>query len=295
LAKILPVLSLLLFTVIFKAEAGEKDSVDQRKLQTYAIGGAVLYTGTIIGLSEIWYSDKPKQSFRFFNDNAEWRQMDKFGHFYGSFQFSHATYKLLSNSGVTRQKAIWYGTLAGPLMLLPIEILDGFSSGYGASAGDLIANSLGGVLMGSQYALWNEIRIAPKFSFWPSGLASKRPEILGNGLTEELIKDYNGQTYWFSFDIYAIAGKKKNFPKWLNFAVGYGAENMVHARDYVNRQMGYNAINQYYLALDIDLKYFKTGSKFLNTVLYLMDLVKFPAPGLMYNRNEGISFHPIIF
>ena len=37
----------------------------------------------------------------------------------------------------------------------------------------------------------------PKFSFHQTKFASQRPETLGASLNEQILKDYNGQTYWF--------------------------------------------------------------------------------------------------
>jgi hypothetical protein len=45
---------------------------------------AVLASGALIGLNQLWYSDYPKSEFHFINDNADWLQMDKGGSFYSS-------------------------------------------------------------------------------------------------------------------------------------------------------------------------------------------------------------------
>jgi hypothetical protein len=47
--------------------------------------------------------------------------------------------------------------------LTAVEVLDGFSSEWGASSGDIIANA--SALLVSQELLWKEQRITPKFSF----------------------------------------------------------------------------------------------------------------------------------
>ena len=49
-----------------------------------------------------------------------------------------------------------------------IEILDGQSAEWGASSGDLIANSLGSFLAIGQELKWNEQRIQLKYSYIPS-------------------------------------------------------------------------------------------------------------------------------
>ena len=113
----------------------------------------------------------------------------------------------------------------GIIFQTPIEVLDGLSVTYGASWGDLTANTLGlGILIG-QLLLWDQERIHPKFSFFPTSLARLRPNVLGDNMIEQALKDYNGQTNWFAFDIKPWLREQSRFPDWL--CVGYGAHNMV--------------------------------------------------------------------
>ncbi len=146
---------------------------------------------TLVGLNELWYKDSEKEPFHFFNDNNEWKQVDKVGHFYSAFYFSYGTSKALTWCGLPQQKANLWGALTGFLVLVPIEVLDGFSADYGASVGDLAADAAGSAFFLGQSALWNEIRIQPKFSFRRTSYAPLRPEVLGDGLATELFKDYN--------------------------------------------------------------------------------------------------------
>ena len=88
-----------------------------------------------------------------------------------------------------------------------------------------------------QYYLWDELRIVPKFSFSRSPYAQQRPNVLGSNLLEEILKDYNGQTYWFSANIYSFLHDESLFPKWLNVALGYGGEQMVFAEIHDNKAL----------------------------------------------------------
>ena len=274
--------------------AQTEDSLHNKKLRKMALitGGA--YTVSMIGLNELWYSDFPRSSFHFFNDNNEWKQLDKVGHFYSAFHISKTGIYLLKKSGIPDKKAHLWGGLLGVMLLTPIEVLDGFSEEYGASWGDVVANTAGSALAWGQYALWDEVRIKPKYSFSQSSLAAQRPNVLGDGLHEEFIKDYNGQTYWLSFDISAF-DKKQTFPKWLNLALGYGAENMIFAHDQDNIAADLIPYRQYYLALDLDLSHIHSDSKFVNTLLYVVDLIHIPAPTLEYNKQQGWKFHALMF
>ena len=45
-----------------------------------AIGESALATVTTLWLNYLWYKKFPRSKFHFFNDNAEWLNMDKLGH-----------------------------------------------------------------------------------------------------------------------------------------------------------------------------------------------------------------------
>ncbi len=266
-------------------------TINKKRLRIFSIGGTVAYGATLAGLSHLWYSDAERQSFRFFNDNTEWKQIDKVGHFFSSFYFSYGTSRALQWCQVPPQKSDLIGSLVGFGVMLPIEILDGFSDAYGASTGDLIANAAGSAFFLGQSRLWNEIRIYPKFSFHRTKYAELRSDLLGNDLTSEILKDYNGQTFWLSVDM----DKFLRFPKWLNFAVGYGAEGMVYARDYQNTNAGYpNPYRQYYLSIDFDLSGIKTKSKVLKTLLFVANMIKIPAPTVEFSNNS-VKFRALYF
>jgi hypothetical protein len=268
------------------------DSTKQKRiLKTLAISAATSYTVGMIGLHQMWYKDAPRESFHFFNDNQEWKQMDKLGHFYSTFQLSLITSKGLQHGFIRERKADLIGSLVGFGVMLPIEVFDGFSAAYGASTGDLIANAGGAGFYLGQKFLWNEVRIHPKFSFHRSPYAALRPTVLGDHLSSEVLKDYNGQTYWLSVDV----DKFIDFPKWLNIAIGHGAEGMVYARTHENREAGYGtAYRQFYIALDLDLTAFKSRSKVLNTLLFVGNMVKIPTPTLCFS-HRGTTFVPFYF
>ncbi|QOI98438.1 MAG: DUF2279 domain-containing protein [Flammeovirgaceae bacterium] len=260
--------------------------INQKRLYTVLIAGGAGYTATLIGLNQLWYAQSERQSFRFFNDNKEWKQVDKVGHFFAAFHFSSATSATLQWSNIEKHKANLWGSVTGFLILLPIEILDGFSADYGASGGDLLANAAGSAFFLGQSLIWNEIRIQPKFSFQRTGYPALRTDgTLGTGMPSEIIKDYNGQTYWLSVNL----DKFLHFPKWLNLAFGYGAHEMVYARDHDNQAAGYNAFRQYYVGLDFDLSHIRTKSKVFNTILFLVNMVRLPAPAFQFSKN-GTSF-----
>ena len=276
---------LLLVTITPPSYSQPIDSVttiNSTRLKTVIIGSTVAYTGIIIGLSSVWYSQYDKQEFQFFNDAGEWKQVDKVGHFYSAFQLSSIGSRTLQWSGVSKKKSDLTGSITSFAVMSSIEVLDGFSAGYGASASDLLANALGAGFYLGQQALWHETKIYPKFSFHSTEYAEQRPEALGSTLMEQMIKDYNGQTYWLSADV----DKFVKFPRWLNLAVGYGAEDMLYANEEDNLNNGLNPYRQFYLGIDFDLTAIKSRSKFLNSLIYVVNMIKLPAPTLEFSQGK---------
>lgn len=273
---------LFLISVQLFAQDTTSTKKNNQRLIYLSAGTGVVYTGSMFALHQLWYKDFERQPFTFFNDNHEWKQMDKLGHVYSAFQISSIGSRSLQWAGVESAKSDLIGSVVAFGLLLPIEIFDGYSAAYGASLGDLAANALGAGLYYSQSKLWNEIRLHPKVSFQRSAYASLRPEVLGNNYITEFIKDYNGQTQWLSVDV----DKFTPFPKWLNIAIGYSANGMVYARDTQNNQMGYTAYRQYFLAIDPDLQAIKSNSKFVRTLLYFVNMIKIPAPAIEFSQGK---------
>lgn len=263
-----------------------------------AIAGTfICYGVTLTGLNELWYADYPRAGFHFFNDNAEWLQMDKLGHSFTSYYESILGMELLKWCGVKEKKAIAYGGLWGILLQTPIEVLDGFSSKWGFSTGDGIANVMGSALAISQELLFNEQKLIFKFSYFPSDYASKRPEILGNSFMTSLLKDYNAQTIWLSTSLNNLTGKRKIFPDWLCLSVGYGASGMLGGDSNPDEFENINRYRQFYLSFDVNTLKLKGKNKFVNSLLTVVSFIKFPAPALEFNNNDGnnFRFHLISF
>ena len=202
---------------------------------------------------------------------------------------------MLRWAGVPEKKAILYGGLLGVALQTPIEIFDGYQEDYGASVGDLVANTVGSASVVAQELAWQEVRIMPKFSFHTTRYADMRPNVLGSNLGEQVLKDYNGQTYWLSVDVGDFLKEESKYPKWLNIAVGYGAQQMVYNDPEANKAAGLDHYRQYYLSPDLNLMHFKGRSKVWNTALYVLSIIKIPAPALEYNRKDGLKMHALYF
>lgn len=182
-----------------------------------------------IGLKYLWYKNFPKSKFHFFNDNGEWMNMDKVGHATSVYNISAGQYNAMRWCGVNKNSATLIGGLTGLAYLTIVEISDGFSAEWGFSKGDMAANIIGSsIFMGQQYA-WGEQRIQMRFTYHKTIYSQLNPKELGRNYWQNLLKDYNGQTYWLSFNISSFLKKPNNFPRWMNADIGYGAEGMIGA------------------------------------------------------------------
>lgn len=273
------------------------DSLDKIRQNSIVIAESVLAAGALVGLNKLWYADYPQSNFHFTNDNSEWLQMDKLGHSFSSYHLGRFGAEMLQWSGASKKNQLIYGAGLGFAFLTAVEVLDGYSSEWGASTGDVIANASGTALYISQELLWKEQRITPKFSFHTTQFAAYRPDVLGRSLSEQILKDYNGQTYWLSTNLYSFS-KGSKIPKWLNLAVGYGANGMVSGNIENNPQNSTQKVErfrQFYLSFDVDLTKIETKSHFLKTIFSVFNTIKIPAPTIEYSANEGLKGHWLYF
>lgn len=272
------------------------DTLNTSRRNAVIITEASMATLTLVGLNQLWYADYPKSKFHTLNDNNQWLQMDKLGHVFSAYQLGRLGANTLHWSGVSKQDQLIYGSTIGVAFLTVVEVFDGYSEEWGFSWGDMAANVTGAGLYVGQELLWKEQRFTIKYSFHRTDYAPQNPEVLGNGFSEEFLKDYNGQTYWLSINLHAFF-KESKIPSWLNVALGYGAEGMISGsntndNDVVQEQ---NPYRQFYLSLDVDLTRIKTNSHVLRTIFDVFNVIKVPFPALEFNDKNGIKFHGIYF
>ena len=276
---------IFLFINIICASNYDTLNLNKRKNTCYLVGfGGTVFAHT--ALSQLWYKDYPKSKFHFLNDNQNWLQIDKCGHAFSSYYLGVAGIESAKWAGVPKNKQ-WKWALFGTIFQTPIEVFDGFSSGWGASTGDLVANSFGTILSAGQHAIWQEQKIKMKFSFHPTGYADIRSNVLGKNWNEHLLKDYNGQTYWLTY-----SPIKKH--KWIGLAIGYGASGMIGGEDNIwkdknNITQDYSYMKryrQYYLSLDIDFTQIKTKSRNLKTLFYILNGIKVPMPTIEFSKQK---------
>ena len=262
---------------------------NDHKLRNIIIFEASTYSLAIVGFNELWYKNYEKSRFHFINDNASWLQMDKMGHLATSYYSGVVGIKAYKWTGLNSNKAIWIGGLSGTFFNTTIEILDGFSANWGASVGDLVANSLGSMLAISQELYWKNQRIQIRYSYSRSDISNNNTDLFGDSFIQRSLKDYNGQTYWLSCNINSFFNTNY-IPKWLNFAVGHSANGMMAASNQTND----NRVRQFLLSFDIDLSRIEFENKFINTLIHTFGFIKIPLPTLEFS-NSNFKFHPIYF
>jgi uncharacterized protein YfiM (DUF2279 family) len=281
-------------------DTSDTEQCHQRQILTASALGTA-YVGVMTGLYELWYKDYPQSSFHFFNDNSEWLQMDKAGHFYSAYHLGEFGYHASRFSCVPEIKAVWLGGATGLLFLTGIEVFDGFSAGWGASWGDMMANTAGYLLFAGQQHFWKQQRFRLKYSYFPSVYAEYRPDVLGNSFASRLLKDYNAQTLWLSFSPATFAEHKNSvWPKWLCFSFGYSADGMIGGTmnpTEVNGQIipAFNRQRQFYMSLDVDFSSIKSNLKIVKILLYGLNMVKVPFPAFSYSSYDKVQWHLLYF
>lgn len=273
---------------IKNSKLNDQKTETSKRLKWVVGGIALAYSFIVLALSTAWYSDQMIQPFHFFNDLPEWKQLDKFAHLFWAFHVCTMASRMLRWGGL-HERANSVGTILGFLIVSSIEILDGFSVGYGASLFDLMANALGSILFFFQLKVWKHIKVFPKVSFHFTSFAALRPSLLGDGFFQEILKDYNGQTFWYSWN-----PEKKWWPSFLSIAIGVGAEGMIYGRDAENELHNFSPYRKFFFSLDLNPQYFQSKQKWVQAVIYPLTIFKCPAPAIEFS-TQGIRWHWFYF
>ena len=268
------------------------------------IGTSIFYgsgwVGSTLALQFVWYKDFDKSDFHFFDDSHEWMQMDKMGHTYSAWSFSRLAGDLYEWSGIDHKKSAIIGGSLGFAYLSKFEFLDAYNEAWGFSWADVGANFAGSAIYFGQEYFWNDQRIKMKFSYSNSGLAQYRPNVLGNSFSTRMLKDYNGQTYWLSFNPWVIANKESKIPEWITLSAGYSIHNHLigdgstYVYDDGSSTLSFTPFRQYYLSLDVDFEKIPTESRGLKLLFRALNYVKVPFPALEFSQN-GVGFKPFYF
>ena len=299
-----------------------KSQPDRARLIGLSAGIGLSYSAATVGLWQAWYANYPRGRFRFFNDWAEWRQMDKAGHAFSTYFESLWTGQLYHWAGMPQKKAAWIGFGGGMLFQTTLEVLDGFSTQWGFSWWDKAFNVAGGGLYLGQELGWGEQRIGmklsvhrPRYSTAPiyaldgsgasTSLKERGGDLYGTSFAELFFKEYNGQTIWLTVNPASFCQERPQWlPPWLNLAFGYGIENVFGGRSNTwtdaqglmfSAPAAYPRYSQFFFSLDLDWRRLPFKHPFLRFVFAALNIIKLPFPTLEYNSLGQWRFRPLYF
>ncbi|MBK6996519.1 MAG: DUF2279 domain-containing protein [Lewinellaceae bacterium] len=303
------------------------DSLHKGRLRVGIVAGSVLYSASMVGLYKAWYTDYPVGKFHTFNDLREWNQMDKMGHWLMSYNESRWGFGIAKWTGMRPRKAAWAGFVGGQLIQTSLEIFDGFSEQWGWSWSDVGFNALGSGLFLAQELSWHEQRISMKMSAMPvrypnepifpvhpqgseitTSLQKRADELYGTGPVNLFLKNYNTLVVWASVNPRSFLGERATWcPRWLNLALGMGADNVFEGFGYQWQQdkscIGNDCLTyrldpqrfprtrQFFLSPDVDLTRIPVKGRFWKALLYTANIFKFPAPALEWNNRGDVRWH----
>ena len=219
--------------------AREKSNINVLKFSSLV----AVTVGMSIGLHQLqknaWWNGQ-RGDFHIQNDWGYAMSMDKIAHFMEGGLIAKTMKGAFLWSGMNETSAMWFGALFSIAYMTDIEIEDGFATDWGYSPGDELANISGDIFSIAQ-DLWKPLQTEQiKWSYVPTN------DPLHKG---DFPDDYSGQVFWLSFDINKYFGEKfkKNWPEFLNVAIGYGVKDYDHYEPGGRQQLAY-------LGLDIDLR-----------------------------------------
>lgn len=226
--------------------------------------------------------------------------MDKVGHAFSAYFIGANTAAFMRWAGYNQKKSALIGAAAGMLFQTPIEVFDGYSQGWGASKGDMVANLSGTLFAGVQNYYWGRARVPMRVTFHYSEFADLRPNLLGSNLPERMLKDYNGQTYWIDLNPERMKVRPGWWPKWLGLNLGYGANGMLGGDDNVwtdskGRTFDFSTVpryRQYYIGPSLSFGYLeKHRSPWLRALGFVSERIRLPLPVMEWNRPFGAKMH----
>lgn len=296
------------------------DSLNNERLLLAGIGSTTIYGASSFSLYQTWYKKYPLTRFHFFNDWEEWERMDKAGHVYTAWMQSYLMYSVADWVGYSDRKSILVGAISSTLFQSTLEVLDGFSKNWGFSLSDMGANLLGTGLFTAQQYYWHEQRFLLKFSSFPityspeiingtgqEGQISyleRANQLFGSTIPNRLLKDYNAQNYWLSFNPESLTGEF-GWPDWLNLALGYSPGNIYGAKNntWIQDDILYDLTethpryHQFFIAPDVNWSKINTDIPFLKSLFRVLNVIKVPAPSLEVNDLDGVNliFHWVYF
>jgi len=215
----------------------------------------------------MWW--KGRKSPFHFNWQQDWTYAmgsDKFGHFFFGSVISTVYSQVFEWCGFERDKSVLYGALFAFGYQTFLEVRDGFSSEYGFSWGDFLANVLGESLpyWKNKYPFLRDLKF--KISLYPS-------ERFRHGSNRHIIDDYESIYDWISYPLYKIlpANFSRFIPRFINIAIGHSVKKL----DLPNARH-----HEFYIGLDWNLEELSGDCWLLKVVKKDLNFYRLPAPAV---------------
>ena len=244
----------------------------------------MLISGTLLGSMVVihvyqqsgWWRDN-RAPFHFQEDLVYGLNVDKIGHFYGTYLLEFFISRSMRWANVSEESSVWIGSGGALLFQTYVEVEDGFSN-WGFDRVDFASDVAGAAWPLGRYYLPYLRNFDLKLSYHSSDLLGNPGGIGFKGQKHLIIDDYEGQTFWMSFKIHQLVPEslRRYWPEFLCLAAGYGAREVA----------GPDPHRVYFLALDLDMTKIIPGeSGFLKSLGELMNYIHLPLPAVQFSPN----------
>ena len=251
---------------------------------------------SLVGINEVWYKNYARSDFHFFDDLKEWNGMDKIGHACTSYQLNKISHSLFEKNNI--KKPLLKSSVYTFGYMLGVELLDGYSTEWGFSIYDVIGNGLGTILYTLQERKFKNQPFEIKFSSHKSTYASCRPSLLGENRLQQILKDYNGQTYWLTFNYNELWNKRIKLFDYIDFAFGYSIDGFTGGHNnpeisscncLISNCNNLKRTSQFIFSVDLNTSKIKNKHPILGKFLLPFDIVKIPFPAFILNNSKNFK------
>ena len=251
---------------------------------------------SLVGINEVWYKNYARSDFHFFDDLKEWNGMDKIGHACTSYQLNKISHSLFEKNNI--KKPLLKSSVYTFGYMLGVELLDGYSTEWGFSIYDVIGNGLGTILYTLQERKFKNQPFEIKFSSHKSTYASCRPSLLGENRLQQILKDYNGQTYWLTFNYNELWNKRIKLFDYIDFAFGYSIDGFTGGHNnpeisscncVISDCNNLKRTSQFIFSVDLNTSKIKNKHPILGKFLLPFDIVKIPFPAFILNNSKNFK------
>jgi len=248
----------------------------------------IFYAQHSMQQSDVWKETGP---FHIQEDIQYALWVDKFGHFYGGYSTSYLFTEAFITAGFGWEISNLLGSLMGLGYMSYIEILDGYSKGFGFSPTDYYFDILGSGYFLAQYYFPILQNFNPKFMYVdPKWLGEK-----DRNPHESFIDNYSAQTFWISINVQNLIGGfiDKYLPEWLELSIGYAAYSLCYppkgdCDPKISEPVSSDAWGNRKIIISLDynlVKLLPDGPPFWNWLKQSMKLFKLPAPAIEIGKK----------